>query len=83
MAASGGLSDRPFDKKPSGAPATETFSDDDWFGLGARPAIKQPRKTDDPAIEVGHPGRHPAARSEIVVESAPGIVASGRRAFAQ
>ena len=79
MAASDGLSNDPFDKKPPNAPATETVSDDDRFDLATGAAIKQARKTDNPAIEIGHPRCHPFWYSEIVVERTPGIVASDRR----
>ena len=79
MAASDGLSNDPFDKKPSNAPDTETISDNDWFDLTTGATIKQARKADNPAIEIGHPRRHPFWCSEIVVERTPRIVASDRR----
>ena len=79
VAASDGLSDYPFDEQPPDAPAAETISDDYRFDLAAGAAIKQARKTDDPAIEIGHPRCHPFWYSEIVVERGPGIVASDRR----
>jgi hypothetical protein len=81
IAASGSLGHYPFNKKSPDAPAAETISNDDWFDLSAGPAIKQAGKTDDPAIEIGHPGRHSFWLGQVVVERAPGIVASGRRVF--
>ena len=55
------------------------LGDDDRFDLASGAAIKQARKTDNPAIEIGHPRCHPFWYSEIVVERTPGIVASDRR----
>jgi hypothetical protein len=81
MAASDGLSNYPLDKKSPNAPAAETISDDDGFDLSAGPAIKQPRKADNPAIEIGHPGRHSFGHGEIVIESDTGIVAPDGRVF--
>ena len=81
MAASDGLSSYPFDKKPPDAPVTQTTSDDDRFDLAAGAAIEQARKTDNPAIEIGHPGRYPFWHGEIIVERTPGIVASDGRVF--
>lgn len=68
IAASDGLGNYPFDKKPPNAPAPDTISDHDRFDLAAGTEIKQAGKTDNPAIEFGHPGCHSFSRSEIVVE---------------
>jgi hypothetical protein len=81
IAAGGGLSNYPFDQKSPDAPATETISDDDRFDLATGAALEQARKTDDPAIEIGHPRCHSFRYSEIAVERTPGIVASDRRVF--
>lgn len=81
VAASDGLSNHLFDKKSPDASATETIGNDDRFDLAAGPAIKQASKADNPAVEIGHPGRHSFGHGEIVVEPAPGIVASDRRVF--
>lgn len=79
IAASDGLSNYPFDKKSPNAPAAETISDNDRFDLATGAAVKQAGKTDNPAIEIGHPRCHSFWYSEIVVERTPGIVASDRR----
>ena len=71
IAASDGLNNYPFDKKSPNAPATETISDDDRFDLATGAAIKQARKTDNPAVEIGHPRCHSFWYSEIVVKRTP------------
>ena len=81
VTASDGLGNDPFDKQPPDAPAAETISDDDRFDLAAGAVVEQARKTDNGAIEIGHPGRHPFRHSEIVVKGTPGILASDRRVF--
>ena len=58
IAASAGLSNYPSDKKSPDAPVTETISDDDRFDLTTGAAIKQAGKTDNPAVEIGHPRCH-------------------------
>lgn len=78
VAAGGGLGDYPFDETPPNAPATEIIGDDDRLDLAAGPAIEQAGKTDNPAIEIGHPGCRSFWHSEIVVKPAPGIVALDR-----
>lgn len=45
IAASGGLGNYPFEKKPPHSPAAKTLSDDDRFDLAAGTAVKQTRKT--------------------------------------
>src|SRR5580704_2934244 len=81
VAAGGGLGNDPLDKKSPDAPAAEPVSDDDRFDLATGPAIKQARETDHPAVEIGHPRCHSFWSREIVVEHAPGIVASDRGVF--
>ena len=81
IAASDGLSNYPFDKKSPNAPAAEPIGNDDRFDLATGASVKQAGKTDNPAIEVGHPRCHSFWYRQIVVEPAPGIVASDRRLF--
>ena len=78
IAASDGLSNYAFDKQSPDAVAAETISDDDRFDLATGAAIKQPRKTDNRAIEIGHPRGHSFWYSEVIVERTSGIVTSDR-----
>src|SRR5262249_48243129 len=81
IAASDGLSNYPFHKNSSHAPATKTTSDDDRFDLADGPAIKQTRKADNPTIEIGHPGCDSFWHSQIFVERISGMVASDSGVF--
>ena len=78
IAASDGLSDHPLDKKSANALAAETVGDHNRFDFAAGPLVQQTGQTDNPTIEISHPGRHSFSGCEIVVERSPRIVASNR-----
>jgi hypothetical protein len=73
-----GLLDNPADEHAANALIPSCLSDDDRLDLSTRTPVEQTGQTDDPAVELGHPGSHPLRLGEVAIEFRSRIVSTDR-----